>query len=165
MEGVGMVSRAVLVMGGITTGLLLSFEVPLNCPAIAVPDYPACYIITTSGKLQDLNSLCRFGDGLVNSPLRFSEMGLQVAVRDARPQLIVKGIVTNASAKRVPVSKVNCQLLLNDRIISTNQIPIITGRGGLHPGESRSFNQALNIQNLEEVSLSNLRVKVTSFSQ
>ncbi|MBW4519774.1 MAG: hypothetical protein KME16_08770 [Scytolyngbya sp. HA4215-MV1] len=72
--------------------------------------------------------------------------------------------MTNASQKRVPVSKVVCQLIFNNRVISTNEIVLVTGTGGLRPGESRSFNQALDIPNLDGVPLSRLRVQVTSFS-
>ena len=160
-----MFNRSLFRWTGTMAGILFLSSLGLSASAQTSPvsESPACFMVTSSGQVRNLNSVCNMSHS-GTFPLTFSQMDLRVSLDAKNPQLTVSGIVTNASQKRVAVSKVVCQLLLNNRVVSTSEVPIITGSGGLRPGESRSFNQPLNMPNLDGVPLSRLRVQVASFS-
>lgn len=158
-----MVHRSRLLISSLLGMTLVSFEASANPTVQMSPNPPTCYMVTASGKFHNLKSVCQMGSDLDNSPLKFSEVGLQVTIVDAKPQLAMSGVLTNISNQRVPISTVTCRLMVDNQVISTHNIAIVTGKRGMQPKESRTFHQPVNIPSLDGIPLSKLRVQVVGF--
>jgi len=125
--------------------------------AIAQGD-PACFFVDQSGRLTDLNHLCK--TETVQTKLLFKAL---------KPQLIfggnaaeVKGTVTNNSNQVIPITNIYFQLIADNRVLSSSAIEILKA-DGLKPGESLAFEKVISKGDLGNVPPSVIEVQVTRY--
>jgi len=128
--------------------------------SVSAQEYPGCFMLSYSGSLVDLNTLCTDKAANLQPPLVFSSLQSQPILDGAMTQ--VRGTVTNNSTSVVPLSRIYFQLVANSKILVASAILVDTG-SGLNPGESISFDKVLSKSDLGNVPLAAIEVKVTKY--
>lgn len=140
-------------------GLFLWEVAPCKNMAIA-QEYPGCFLITQSGTLVKLNNLCTaIKDQQV--PLEFSGLEFQPPILGLKAGEI-RGAVTNRSNQVVPLKIIHIQLVANNQVITSTNIPVETDNG-LQPGESLSFDTVIASRQIGEVPEDEVKVEVTRY--
>lgn len=123
--------------------------------------YSGCFMLTESGNLVDLNSLCGISDRQANSrTLEFSQLQFQPSSFGNFAE--VRGTVTNRSEQIIPLQVIYIRILNENRFLSSSTIPVDTGNG-LSPGQSLTFDKVINRKNLGGVIPATAKVEVTQY--
>ena len=117
-------------------------------------------MITRSGKVVGLNVLCQGKTETPQAQLMFTNLESQLILDGTMVQ--VRGTVTNRSSQAVPLSQIYFQLVVDNRILTSNTIPIEKS-DGLKPGESISFDKVLSKSELADVPPSEIKVEITQY--
>lgn len=152
-------SKSVCLTAGIFVALS-SFEVALVNTAVIAQEYPGCFMLSRSGSLVTLNSICLEKIEISQPKLVFSDLQSQLILDGTMAQ--VRGTVTNSSNQVVPISVIYFQLVTDTRIISSANVPVQTG-DGLKPGESLSFDKVMSKSDLGDVPPSGIKVQVIKY--
>lgn len=141
-------------------GLFL-WEVAL-CKNMAIAqEYPGCFLITQSGTLVKLNNLCSTVKDQQVEPLEFSGLEFQPPILGLKAGEI-RGSVTNRSNQVVPLKIIHIQLVANNQVITSTNIPVETDNG-LQPGASLAFDTVIASRQIGGVPEDEVKVEVTQY--
>lgn len=155
MAKIKKIAAMCIVFGGIW-GAALAFQ----DRAIA-QYYSGCFMLTESGSLVDLNSLCGVSDRPKDSSgLEFSQLQFQPSSFGNFAE--IKGTVTNRSGQTIPLQVIHIRILNENRVLTSSTIAVNTGNG-LSPGESLTFDKVINQKKLGGVIPDTAKVEVTRY--
>lgn len=135
----------------------LSSTVLFRTNAIAQGD-PACFLVDQSGRLTDLNHLCK--TETAQPKLLFQDLKSQLIFGGNAAE--VKGTVTNNSNQVIPITNIYFQLIADNRILSSSAIEVPKA-DGLKPGESLAFEKVISKGDLENIPPSAIEVQVIRY--
>lgn len=141
-------------------GLFL-WEVATDKNMAIAQEYPGCFLITQSGTLVKLNNLCTAIKDQQVEPLEFSGLEFQPPILGLKAGEI-RGSVTNRSNQVVPLKIIHIQLVANNQVITSTNIPVETDNG-LQPGASLSFDTVIASRQIGGVPEDEVKVEVTRY--
>lgn len=153
-------SRDLIIAIGIFLMSLL-YEIAVVKNIATAQEYPGCFLITQSGTLIELNNLCTLVQKQEVEPLLFSGLEFQPPLIGLKPGE-VRGSVTNRSNQVVPLKIIYIQLVADNQILTSSDIPVETG-SGLQPGESLSFDTVISSKKLGKVPEDGVKVQVKRY--